>query len=429
VSDAELQELRRRWLADRDTASELALLLALRRQGAINDVLIELAQLCASEAAEQARGEGAWTLDKWPLRRIFAMGGDPMIVEFLLRRHVGDRVEDGVAWAFLELAVGQERDGKSRVLQAEVCELLRSSDPEALEVVRTQLGRRWERFGPWTTCVARACAMGSFRSLFDMDLKQVGSYSINLDGGMGIWSQEVRDPVHRGLRAWVLSGPLTRPSLAELRQVEWGPEVRLQFVASPPFVRSLWLLAKWFQRAGVADVFRIGVASRPLELPGEGAVEADETFEALRRHVGARLPGFGVLFTERPDSEGWFARHRGSLAVVHVDAFVRRQLETPNLVYAAHMLVKKTLDMGLERWERWGVPGLPGQGLPFHQPSRGCVFDFCGDKSELDQRVRAGSICVPCRRALIEERGVPGALVEAVERVLEAGAAELDRLG
>lgn len=124
-----------------------------------------------------------------------------------------------------------------------------------------------------------------------------------------------------------------------------------------------------------------------------------------------------VIVTTRPDADGWFARHLpGSPAVacVHLDEVARAKLEAPPAAFLAHLIAKKVLD-GLLR-----KGGLPDDDLPLHVPSRGCVFDLCGDKVSLDARIRVGSPCRECEALLRTRARAPRETLDALLRVLDA---------
>ncbi len=59
--------------------------------------------------------------------------------------------------------------------------------------------------------------------------------------------------------------------------------------------------------------------------------------------------------------------------------------------------------------------------LLMHASAQGCLFDLCPQKELLDERIRVGTICAPCRLSLIAEQSVSPALVEAVESLQAAG--------
>jgi hypothetical protein len=404
MPDAELLELRRRYEASGDPEAERRLLTALRRRGHVDDALLGLAARCGSAAAE-ALLDGARPL-----------GGGRAVYELLwaLVERAGDHAWEALAWAALE----QER---ARPVPAPA-ELLGALEALLSEPTPDRLQRLQQAFdalptggevNPRLVELARTLLRAG-------DPRAVGALH-------GLTRRIIRfelapAELRARLLGWVRSGPLAGPSVVDVCRQRDGRELRLTLVASPPFAASLTQLVRWLERAGVTDVLRLAPSAEPLELLGSGAVAPQVTFQRLAAHGDwRRRLGFKVLFTERSDTHDWFARHERGLAVVHVDRFARKTLETPNLVFAAHMLVKKALDMGLERWARWAAPGEPGWSHPFHETSRGCLFDLCKQKLELDRRIRAGRICGDCRQTLLDERGVSRAILGAVERVLAEG--------
>ena len=42
-----------------------------------------------------------------------------------------------------------------------------------------------------------------------------------------------------------------------------------------------------------------------------------------------------------------------------------------------------------------------------HDETRGCLFDFCESRTDVEAKLSAGRLCVPCRQALADA-GIPG---------------------
>jgi hypothetical protein len=46
-----------------------------------------------------------------------------------------------------------------------------------------------------------------------------------------------------------------------------------------------------------------------------------------------------------------------------------------------------------------------------HEETRGCLFDFCESRLDVETKLRRGTLCAACRRAL-SAAGLPAAIVE-----------------
>ena len=136
------------------------------------------------------------------------------------------------------------------------------------------------------------------------------------------------------------------------------------------------------------------------------------TLEALGPEVSRRGPhDFVQLVTLRRDAQDWFARHLDAdprASVVHLGEQARVKLEASPEAFLAHFVAKKALD------------GVLGAAAPRHEPSRGCAFDFCAVKKELDARIRAGGVCRECDVLLRRQPRLPEAHLAGLLAILAA---------
>ena len=68
--------------------------------------------------------------------------------------------------------------------------------------------------------------------------------------------------------------------------------------------------------------------------------------------------------------------------------------------------------------KRFVFTGYPDLMAHWHEVPRGCMLDFCQEKSQVSLKVRTGDICPDCL-GLFEERKAPPAIIEQVFHVLD----------
>lgn len=102
----------------------------------------------------------------------------------------------------------------------------------------------------------------------------------------------------------------------------------------------------------------------------------------------------GIVFSPRPLADNWFSHwHEGSsVAVVSTAGLDWVNPNNQKSDLRAFVLYEILLH------------GLRGFGWRpeehFHQDTRGCLFDFCGMRSDIEMKLQVGDFCSDCRRAL-----------------------------
>jgi len=130
-------------------------------------------------------------------------------------------------------------------------------------------------------------------------------------------------------------------------------------------------------------------ANTPLSAAEEAfLVETAGKVRAQARH------DVGIVFSPRPLADNWFSHwHEGSsVAVVStagLDWVNPSKQETDLRAFVLYEIL---------------LHGLRGYGWRpeehFHQDTRGCLFDFCGMRSDIEMKLQVGDFCSDCRRAL-----------------------------
>ena len=114
-----------------------------------------------------------------------------------------------------------------------------------------------------------------------------------------------------------------------------------------------------------------------------------------------------VLFASRGLSDNWFSHwHESRKAAVVSLAGWDGGYAVPVEAFVAYELILHGLrTLGLA----WSPEQLT------HADTRGCLFDFCRNREDIEIKLQAADLCPSCRAAL--ERG--GVLMERLQRLLE----------
>lgn len=151
------------------------------------------------------------------------------------------------------------------------------------------------------------------------------------------------------------------------------------------------------------------------------AFETDQARRALRAclatGLGVRLVstspplarGVKVLITRDRLSSDWFShwQERDRTAVVSLHGWERLSSLPERAMIGYEVLLH-----GLRAVSSGYAPELF-----LHDETRGCLFDFCSRKEEVSFKLRAGSLCEPCRRALPEIGISPTGVLSVLETV------------
>jgi hypothetical protein len=138
------------------------------------------------------------------------------------------------------------------------------------------------------------------------------------------------------------------------------------------------------------------------------ALEPGDEIQLLYDALGRSVPaGVRVYFTPRPLADGWFSHWHDdrSAAVVSLAGWAAGQA-VPVEAFVAYELILHGLRALGACWtpDRW-----------MHDETRGCLFDFCAVRQEIERKLQAADLCPSCR-ATLGRAGVP---VDRLQRLLE----------
>ncbi|SEO80591.1 hypothetical protein SAMN02990966_02903 [Rhodospirillales bacterium URHD0017] len=159
--------------------------------------------------------------------------------------------------------------------------------------------------------------------------------------------------------------------------------------------------------------------------PGHLLVERDDSetlswpaiFGALRNTRAKKaIPDteFIFLLMKSPNEFNWYATEDPDQmrnAFGHVGDFTW-VTTAPPAVISAHYVLKAIFNaLVTER-------GRPWEGL-WHKDPRGCFYDFCAEKQQMNLKLRTADICGDCMQTF-QDIGIPDALIGQTVQVMEA---------
>ena len=158
---------------------------------------------------------------------------------------------------------------------------------------------------------------------------------------------------------------------------------------------------------------------RPVELSltAEGVLKWSTAFaklDELRAEHNGAAGLFLMLITKSPNEDNWYAVQDQSNmrnGFGHVDDF-RWVTSAPNSVITAHYILKGIFNALITDV---GIPWM----LLCHDEPRGCFFDFCALKEQLNLKLRTADICGDCMQ-IFREIGIPDALLQQTVMIMEA---------
>ncbi len=172
----------------------------------------------------------------------------------------------------------------------------------------------------------------------------------------------------------------------------------------------------WFDR--FAGPVKIETVDESISVtPDErGKLSWSELFTELgriRRQGKVSPTTFIVLLTRTPNEKNWFAVQDDSEmrnGFIHVDDY-RWMTNAPSEVISVHYVLKGIYNTLLAE------KGVPWMHMIHDQP-RGCLFDFCPDKRELNFKLRTADLCGDCLH-VIQSAGIPDALLQQTVAIME----------
>jgi hypothetical protein len=221
-----------------------------------------------------------------------------------------------------------------------------------------------------------------------------------------------------GLVTRVLDHPRTKPTMPKIKNSSVS-SINVHILGQEGLDgRHLEETAKWFERH--PGPIRVIVDKRPvsLDLDQAGAIAMNTPFEKLKAIRTAKdldEAEFIALFTISPNEGSWFGaldRENIRNGFGHVDDFSWATSAPASFISAAFIL------QGLFN-SFISAAGLDWEAF-WHNHPRGCLFDFCENKSDLNLKLRTADICGDCM-VVLREIGIPDALLLQAIQIMDAG--------
>jgi hypothetical protein len=177
------------------------------------------------------------------------------------------------------------------------------------------------------------------------------------------------------------------------------------------------LVSRYFERNPGPIEIRTGTRSIEL-IPDMGdTISWDNAFDCLHKvRMQYQIPADDIVYllTALPNEHNWYSFENPKFprnAVGHVGdySWVTR---APAEVISAHYVLKTVFNLMLveagKRWEDY-----------MHETMRGCFYDFCEEKAQLDFKLRTGDICGDCMD-VFSKIGVPEELLRQAVSIMES---------
>ena len=174
--------------------------------------------------------------------------------------------------------------------------------------------------------------------------------------------------------------------------------------------------AAWFERFSGPVKIETVEESVKLNPDERGQLVWSDIFSVLSRiRSENNVPEktFIVLLTHTENENNWFAvqdKDQMRNGFIHFDDY-RWMTNAPSEVISVHFILKGVYNALLSESEiDWTSM--------FHDPPRGCLFDFCSNKTQLNLKLRTADLCGDCMH-IIQSVGMPDALIQQSVLIME----------
>ena len=124
-----------------------------------------------------------------------------------------------------------------------------------------------------------------------------------------------------------------------------------------------------------------------------------------------QINDYEIYITEKPFVDNWFSHESHNKSVITTWDW-ERQYAPPSLKsYIAYQIVQASLNFEVDLTESMVLKMV-------HQTPIGCIFDFCGVKTDIKIGMIAGNICSQCK-AKLKTYGISEDAIISIENILE----------
>jgi hypothetical protein len=174
--------------------------------------------------------------------------------------------------------------------------------------------------------------------------------------------------------------------------------------------------AAWFERCPGPVAVRVEASQVQLSPNPDGELAWTEVFSTLqkvRQEKQMAASDFLLVLTKTPNELNWYAAQDPQQVrngFVHVADF-EWVTSAPASVVAAHYTLKTIFNVLLVE------AGVPWERMA-HEVARGCFFDFCCKKEDLNLKLRTADICGDCLETF-RSAGIPDPLLKQAVAIME----------
>lgn len=117
-----------------------------------------------------------------------------------------------------------------------------------------------------------------------------------------------------------------------------------------------------------------------------------------------------IYITEKPFTDNWFSHEESQYAIITTNGW-EEYFSPPSLKsYLIYQIAQAALNYECDLSERMEMRMV-------HDPAKGCIFDFCRNKSDIKLGMVAGNICQQCQNNLMSY-GIDKKALYAIEKML-----------
>lgn len=125
---------------------------------------------------------------------------------------------------------------------------------------------------------------------------------------------------------------------------------------------------------------------------------------------------YNIYISSKKFADNWFSHEDRQFSIISINDW-EQTFAPPSLkTYIIYQIAQSLLGFETEISEEMLLKIV-------HEPSRGCMFDFCSEKHDIKLGMVSGIICPECKATLIRY-GIKVSAIEAVEKILEYVRAE-----
>lgn len=157
---------------------------------------------------------------------------------------------------------------------------------------------------------------------------------------------------------------------------------------------------------GVQNYYKFLVSDTPLKITNDYLI-----WNSLSYNVRNDFQSYLIYVIEKPFHDNWFSHENSHYSVITTSDW-NDHFAPPSLVaYLIYQMAQAAINFEFNLNERQVLRYV-------HETTVGCMFDFCGIKSEIRNGMRVGAICPKCR-GILSQFGNHQEALSAIEKMLD----------